>query len=483
MNVVLRGIRVVDPSTGMDRQGCDVWVRDGRLVAIERRLEAPGAVVLDCRRRSSPLLVAPAFVDLHAHLRDPGMPDAETVESGAAAAARGGFAQVVAMANTRPPIDNPRAVGRARAKAGRQVVHILPAAALTVGLRGEELVDIPGCAAAGAACFSDDGRNAFPRRLLVEGLWKAAEVGRAVFVHPEDEQAIAAANPGVPSVVRCPLRPATAEVAAVEAAIQALASAGRGRLHLQHLSCAASLEPLQRAKEMGLEVTAEVTPHHLAMWLPMAEEPDPPALRKVNPPLRTQRDREALIQALREGLVDAVATDHAPHPKEAKDGEYADAAPGMVGLETAFAVCATFGGMGGDWLPVLVERLTTGPWRAAGEASGVRRPALGIGEPATLVLLDPEAEWQIGADEWASRSRNTPLWGVSVRGRVLLTLVDGQVAYCAEPLRSTPLGEALGVAARVSSGRADDGGDGVRGEAVPVAGAPRVFDAGSNPRG
>lgn len=451
MNVVLRGLRVVDPAAALDLPHADVWIRDGVLVAVDRRVEAPGATVCDLHR-ASPLVLCPGFVDLHAHLRDPGAPEAETMASGAAAAAAGGFAQVVAMANTRPPVDTPRAVGRARARAAPLRVRILPAAAVTRGLQGVELVDIAGCAAAGAACFSDDGRNALSRRLLAEALRRAAEVGHVVCVHPEDEAMVAAANPGVPSVVRCPVRPVEAELAAVESAVQALVDAGTGRLHLQHLSAAASLAPVQRARDMGLAVTAEVTPHHLAMWLPLAEEPDPVALRKVNPPLRSQRDREAMVQALRSGLIDVVATDHAPHPPSAKAGEYADAAPGMTGLETALAVCLTYGGMGGAWLPVLVERLTAGPWRVLGEAAGLRPPTLARGEPATVVVVDPDAEWVVGADPWHSRSRNTPLLGLRVRGRVVLTMVDGAVVHLVDPTGDGRLAAALDEATPATSG-------------------------------
>jgi dihydroorotase len=219
------------------------------------------------------------------------------------------------------------------------------------------------------------------------------------------------------------------ETAAVRSALAALDSAGRGRLHLQHLSAAASVELVRRAREDGMAVTAEVTPHHLAMWLPAAETPDPPALLKVNPPLRTEADRVALIQGLRDGVIDAVATDHAPHRDDQKRGEVGAAAPGMTGLETALATCITIGGMSGDWIPVLLERLTSGPHRVLGGAGEVREPRLRIGELATCVLFDPAAWWTVAADGSHSRSRNTPLWGVSLRGRVLLTIAAGVIAH------------------------------------------------------
>jgi dihydroorotase len=178
-----------------------------------------------------------------------------------------------------------------------------------------------------------------------------------------------------------------------------------------------------------MAVTAEVTPHHLSMWLPFEAEPEPVGLRKVNPPLRSDRDREAMIRALREGLVDAVATDHAPHTVGDKSGSYAEAAPGMIGLETALAACITLGGMGGGWLPTLVERLTAGPYRVLGEAAGFNAPRLQAGEVADCVLFDPDEEWTVGVKQLRSLSRNTPLLNTTLRGRVLLTLVEGRVAY------------------------------------------------------
>ena len=433
MNAVLRGLRIIDPLNHLDVRDRDVWIRDGRLIAIDRAIETVYAELVDLTpaEGAEQLVLAPTFVDLHAHLRDPGETDKETLASGAEAAAAGGFGQVVAMANTRPPVDTPERVEDLLTRAQSAPVRIAVAAAMSHELGGAELVDVAGCAAAGAACISDDGRNAAPPELLATALEQAADAGRAVLVHPEDEAMVAAANPGIASVVRGPERPAEAETAAVDAAIGALRRAGRGRLHLQHLSAAGSLAALRAARSAGLAVTAEVTPHHLAMWLPFATEPDPPALRKVNPPLRHQADRDALVRALREGLIDAVATDHAPHRVSDKSGDYADAAPGMIGLETALATCITLGGMGGEWLGALVERLTAGPWHVLGEASGLRRPVLERGGLLNCTLFDPAAEWTVAAAALRSRSRNTPLLGATLRGRVLLTAVDGDVVHLA----------------------------------------------------
>lgn len=431
MNCILRGVRVIDPRAGLDAAGQDVWLSEGRIIAIYRHIDEGTVPVVDLTPPPGrpPCILAPAFIDLHAHLREPGAEHSETVQSGAAAAAAGGFGQVLAMANTEPAVDTPERVERARQRAADAPVRVLVAAAVSRDLAGRTAVDVNGCAAAGAVAFSDDGRNAASPELLREVIQRAADRGLPVLVHPEDESMIDAADD---RVTRCPERPAAVEVSAVRTAIGALRAAGRGRLHLQHLSAAGSIELLRQAREDGLAVTAEVTPHHLAMWLPTAFTPDPPALLKVNPPLRTEHDRLAAVQALRDGIIDAVATDHAPHAMTEKLGDVVAAAPGMIGLETALATCITLGAMDGDWIPVLLERLTAGPHRVLGDVAGSREPRLRIDGSATFTLFDPAAEWVVGAENPRSHSRNTPLWGTRLRGRVLLTVVEGRIAHSDE---------------------------------------------------
>jgi dihydroorotase len=440
MNCILRGVRVIDPSTGVDLPGQDVWLSEGRIIAMYRRIDEGTVPVVDLTRApgQSPCILAPGLIDLHVHLREPGDEAAETVLSGARAAAAGGFTRVVTMANTDPPVDTPERVEQARSRAAAAPIEVMVVAAATNALAGAEMVDVAGCARAGAVAFSDDGRNAAPVALLTELLRRAADVSRAVLLHAEDEAMIAARNPGRSPLTRAADRPPEAEVSAVRAALEALAAAGRGHLHLQHLSTAASVELVRRAQSDGMAVTAEVTPHHLAMWLPAAAPPDPPALLKVNPPLRGERDRDALIQALRDGVIGAVATDHAPHRMEQKRGDVAAAAPGMIGLETALATCITLGGMHGDWIPVLLERMTTGPHRVLGPAAQGREPRLRVGEAATCVLFDPAAEWTVGESAGFSHSHNTPLRGTRLRGRVLLTMSDGAIVHHDESLLPWP---------------------------------------------
>jgi len=431
VNCILRGVRVIDPLARRDATGEDVWLSEGRIIAIYKHMGEGNLPVIDLTPPpgGTPVILCPGFIDLHTHLREPGDEGAETLHSGSQAAAAGGFTHVLAMANTVPPIDSPERVKEATFRAVASSVQVLTGCALTTGLQGDELVDMEACAAAGAAAFSDDGRNSCSPRLLSEAIGRAASIGRPVLIHPEDEEIIAQANRVQGSVQRCALRPVEAETRAVDFALRALVHAGRGHVHLQHLSAAASVELLRRAKEGGANVTAEATPHHLGMWLPFAAEPQPPGLLKVNPPLRTDQDREALIQALREGVIDAVATDHAPHRVEEKALPYEQAAPGMIGLELALAVCITLGGMDGDWIPTLVDRLTIGPYRVLGHSSGIRAPRLRIGEAATCVLFDPAAEWTVEPAHLRSASQNTPLLGARLRGRVLMTLVDGALVH------------------------------------------------------
>ncbi|MGD0834308.1 MAG: dihydroorotase [Candidatus Dormibacteria bacterium] len=431
MNCILRGVRVIDPLAHHDAPGQDVWLSEGRIIAIYKHMGEGSLPVIDLTPPpgAPPVILCPGFIDLHTHLREPGDEGAETLHSGSQAAAAGGFTQVLAMANTVPPVDSPERVKEAGFRAVAASVQVLTGCALTRGLRGEELVDMEECAAAGAAAFTDDGRNACSPRLLSEAIVRAAELRRPILVHPEDEEFLAQINNVQGPVQRCPVRPVEAETRAVNYALRALAHAETGHVHLQHISAAASVELIRRAKEGGANVTAEVTPHHLGMWLPFASEPDPPGLLKVNPPLRSDVDRAALVQALRDGVIDAVATDHAPHRVEEKTLPYPAAAPGMIGLELALATCLTLGGMGGDWIPTLIERLTIGPYRVLGAASGVREPRLRIGEAATCVLFDPAAEWTVEPLHLRSGSQNTPLLGSRLTGRVLMTLVDGALIH------------------------------------------------------
>lgn len=433
VRLLLRGVRVIDPAARLDAHGRDVCIEDGRVAGLDGWPSGHAPVIDLTPAPGEPeCVLCPGFIDLHAHLREPGGGAAETVLSGAAAAAAGGFTTVVAMANTKPPIDTPRRVRAAIARNDAAPIPVLQVAALTDGLQGQRLTDIAGCAAAGAVAIGDDGRNAASADVLERGIRAAAAASRPVWVHPEDENAIAR---DVDDRTPLPLRsnrPPEVEVRAVDSAIDALRRAGCGRLHLQHLSTAGAVELLRRARDEGLPVTAEVTPHHLTMTRSAMAADDP--LRKVNPPLREQEDVDAIRYALADGVIDAVATDHAPHTAAQKRRGYENAAPGMIGFETALPLCLSAGGFAGALLPHLVASLTIGPCRVLGPDAPLRAPRIAVGEPATITLFDPAAEWTVSGETLHSRSSNTPLAGTRVRGRVLLTMASGRIVH-AEPAR------------------------------------------------
>ena len=286
MNCILRGVRVIDPLARRDADGQDVWLSEGRIIAIYKHMGEGNLPVIDLTPPAggTPVILCPGFIDIHTHLREPGDEGAETLHSGSQAAAAGGFTQVVAMANTVPPIDSPERVKEATFRAVAASVQVLTGCALTKGLQGEELVDMEACAAAGAAAFSDDGRNAFSPRLLSEAIGRGAALGRPVLIHPEDEEIIAQVNKVQGPVQRCSLRPVEAETRAVDYALRALAHAAKGHVHLQHVSAAASVEMLRRAKEGGANVTAEATPRPPRHVAPLRHRAPPARAAQGQPP-------------------------------------------------------------------------------------------------------------------------------------------------------------------------------------------------------
>ena len=390
-------------------------------------------------------LVVPGFIDLHVHLREPGFEDSETIASGARAALRGGFTTVCAMPNTEPAIDSPGLIAElvARAKAAN-AARVLPVATITRGRKGKELADLVELAAAGAVAFSDDGSPVDDARLFRSALEYARAADRPVLEHPQDlalsargvmHEGRVSADLGLPGI------PAAAEEAAIARDL-ALAKLSGARLHLQHVSTARSVELIRRAKADGLAVTCEVTPHHLALtdaWVAgdrtVAWEgrPSPRATpfdasTKVNPPLRTEGDVRALWDALADGTIDAIATDHAPHASVKKDVEYDLAAFGISGLETALPLL--LGGVDAGWaaLDTVIAALTTGPARV-----------LGIDVPDDdWTVVDRAATWIVTAAGLASKGKNTPLLGRELRGRVVMSVVGGDVRYEGD-LRAAPL--------------------------------------------
>ena len=422
VNVVIRGARVLDPGEGIDAT-LDVRIDNGVIAAIAESVDANEHRVID----AAGLVLAPAFVDPHVHLRTPGREDEETIASGTSAAAAGGYCAIFAMPNTDPVLDSAAALGALIETAGREAeVPVGFLAAITRGQGGKELTEMAELADAGAAAFSDDGVPVVSAGLMRRALQYASITGRPLALHCEEpslshgghvhEGAVAAelGFSGYPSV---------AESVMVERDL-ALAAYEDQRIHLLHLSAAESVAALRRARDEGVHATAEVTPHHLVLTDEAVRSLD--ANVKMNPPLRAERDRLALLDALRDGTVEAIATDHAPHARHEKEVPFEAAPFGVTGLETAFAVLYTRLVQPGLLpLATLLERMSAGPARVF----GIARPRVAVGAKADVVLLDLGREWQVREESFRSRSRNSWLLGETLNGAVALTVAGGAVAF------------------------------------------------------
>ena len=414
----IHGARVLDPARGIDER-LDLDVEDGRIVALGR--ENPG--IPDEIVEGEGLWLAPGFVDLHVHLREPGHEYKEDISSGTRAAAAGGFTTVCCMANT-DPVNDCVAVtefiqGRAR-EAGRVRVEIVAAA--TVALRGEVMTEMAQLVEAGVVAFSDDGAVLMNAAVMRRVLEYARGVGRPVVAHCEDLNLRGAAvvHEG-PQSTRSglPAAPAEAESVMVARDLE-LARLTGAHLHIAHVSAARSVELIREAREAGVRVTAEVTPHHLLLTDEVTRTYDPNT--KMAPPLRSARDREALRDGLADGTLDCVATDHAPHASHEKDVEYTVAPFGVVGLETALPVVLEL--VRQDRLSAIdaIACLSTRPARVFGFRAG----SLETGAPADLVLIDPDALWKVTPEALLSRSKNSAFLGRELRGRVVRTFVGGR---------------------------------------------------------
>ena len=421
--VVLRSGRVIDPASNFDAVA-DVVLKDGLVASVGRSGGVPdGAEVLD----ATGLVVAPGFVDLHVHLREPGREDAETVATGARAAVAGGFTTVCAMPNTDPVCDNQAAVGFVLKQAREaDLARVHPIGAVSLGQQGEQLTEFGEMVAAGAVAFSDDGKPVATAHLMRTALEYALTFGVPVIDHCEDRSLTsgAAMHEGLVSS-RLGLKgwPRSAEDIIVARDI-ALAEFTGGHIHLAHMSTAGSVRLIREAKARSVRVTAEVTPHHLSLTDVCCEGYDTSA--KMNPPLREAADVAACREALADGTIDCIATDHAPHPYDAKDQEFDNAPFGVVGLETALGVAMVdLVDAGVLTLPRLVRCLTSQPAGIAHLAAG----SLKRGAPADVVVFDPGAEWVVDPTRFYSKSRNTPFAGRRLKGLVRWTLVGGRLVH------------------------------------------------------
>jgi dihydroorotase len=415
MILLIRNGRVVDPAASVDGVQ-DVLIAEGVIERVGPRLPPPpGAEVLDATGR----VVCPGFIDMHVHLREPGHEYKETIASGTRAAAAGGFTAVCCMANTNPVNDNGAVTDYIRAKARVEgVVRVYPIGAVTRGLRGEELAELAELAEAGCVAFSDDGRCVMNAALYRRAMEYTLPFGVPVISHAEDHTLSqdAAMHEGVVSTeLGLPGEPAAAE----EVMVAELTGA---RVHIAHISTAGAVRLVRDAKARGVRVSAEVTPHHLLLTEDAVRSFDPNT--KMKPPLRTKRDAEALLEALADGTIDCVATDHAPHATAETEGEYDRAANGILGLETAVSLLLDRLVRPGLLpLPTLVARLSRDPARLLGLPGGGLAP----GSPADLTILDLEASVTVDPRRFRSRSRNTPFGGWTLRGAPWRTVVAGAV--------------------------------------------------------
>lgn len=417
MELLLKNGTIVD---GQGKREADIWIRDGKVAEVGKNLVRPGQVV-DLAGK----LVLPGLVDMHVHLRDPGQEGKETIATGTAAAAKGGFTTVCAMPNTTPAVDSPLLVELILARANNHGwVRVLPVGAITKGREGKELAELGLMHQAGAVAFSDDGDWVADSGVMHNAMRYGAQWDLLLISHPEDPSLSTngVMNAG-PLADRLGLAgaDAVAEVAAVERDIT-LAEATGCRVHLTHLSTAGAVAAVRRAKERGVRVTADVTPHHLLLTEKECDQYN--TLAKVNPPLRTDADREALLAGLLDGTIDAIATDHAPHKDEEKATTFDDAPPGIVGLETAWPLLFKHLVQAGLMsLELLVEKLTSAPRGILGCPELIIAPD----QPADIAVIDPVAQAVVDRQLLAGKGRNTPFLGWEVAGLPVMTIVAGNI--------------------------------------------------------
>ncbi|MGZ4814748.1 MAG: dihydroorotase [Terriglobales bacterium] len=423
-SVLIHGGRLIDPASGID-ETVDVLLSNGKVTAINP--DNKQAASADETFNAKGLVVAPGFIDLHVHLREPGQSYKETIATGTAAAAAGGFTSVCAMPNTNPVNDSAEITAWMRSPERRAVVNVFPIAAATLGSKGETPSDYRALHKAGAVAVTDDGKPILEDRIMLEALKSAAKVRIPVIQHAEDTRltAGAAMNYG-PTSFRLGLRgmPVKAESGIVERDID-LAKKTRAHLHVAHLSTAAALDAVRKARKSGVRVTCEVTPHHFTLIDENVGEYD--TNYKMNPPLRNAVDRDAMIRGLEDGTIDCIATDHAPHARHEKEVEFDKAAFGIMGLETALALAITVLSKERDMtLNRIVELLSTNPAKVIGLR---HRGTLAKGAHADVTIFDPKAKWTYEVKKSKSKSRNTPFDGCDFYGRLVATIVGGRFVY------------------------------------------------------
>jgi dihydroorotase len=428
-SLLIRGGRIIDPSQEIDKTA-DLLIKDGKVLWLgEGNPPEEDYAILNAEG----LIVCPGFIDLHCHLRQPGYEEKETIASGTWAAARGGFTTVCCMPNTNPPLDNGDMLNYVRTVAAREgIIRVFPIGCVTVGRKGEELADLNEMEMNGAVAFSDDGSPVSRPEIMRQALEYSRDFSRPIIDHCEDTSLTKGGhiNEGVVSLeMGLHGMPAKAEELIVKRDID-LAKETGGHVHIAHVSTETSVDLIRNAKEEGVHVTAEVTPHHLTLT-----EEDVlkyGTLAKVNPPLRTKQDTIALLRALNDSVIDIVATDHAPHTRADKDCEFTQAAFGISGLETALGSLAGLILKSELSLNNMIAALTVGPAHVLGYA---KLGTLETGAPADICIFDLHKEWTVDVEKFASKGKNTPLAGRTLKGKVMATIYMGRPVYMEEGMR------------------------------------------------
>ncbi len=422
MLTLIKNGYVLDPANQIDGN-YDILIKEDRVLKVERDIDVSADKIID----ATDMYVMPGFIDLHVHLREPGFEYKETIKTGSRAAASGGFTTVCPMPNTNPVIDNKEIVEKFNKKVDEvSLVNVLPVGSVTIGQKGEDLADIKGMVEAGIVAISEDGKSVMNTATYREGMLAAKEAGILVFAHCEDKDLVAdgvinegdkAKELGLPGISN-----------AVEDIIAArdvfLAKDTGAKLHLCHCSTRDSVIITKQAKADGLPVTAEVCPHHFI--LTDSDIPSDDANYKMNPPLRSKEDVEALIKGLKDNIIDVIATDHAPHSLEEKVKSFMEAPFGIVGLETAFALTMTHLVKPGHLTAMqMVEKMSYNPAKIL----GIDRGSLQVGKIADIVIADPDEEYEIDAKRFYSKGKNTPFHGAKVVGKIKTTLLAGEVVF------------------------------------------------------
>jgi dihydroorotase len=429
-SLLIKNGRVIDPASNIDAE-MDILLRDGKVTEVARKGKTRGSAEEKFDARG--MIVAPGFIDMHVHLREPGQAHKETIASGTRAAAAGGFTSVCAMPNTAPVNDSAEITAWMQSPERGAVVNVFPIAAATVGSKGQRLTDFRALQKAGAVAVTDDGRPILEDEVMREVLRSAAQVGLPVIQHAEDTRMTAGCsmNAGA-TAFRLGLRgmPEQAESKIVERDIK-LAAVTKARLHVAHISTAGALKAVRKAKRERLAVSCEITPHHFTLIDQDTEAKDPLGMYdsrfKMNPPLRSAADREAMLAALVDGAIDAIATDHAPHAASEKNAEFDHAPFGITGLETALGLAITkLHREKRVSLRHIVELLATNPARLLNLRG---RGSLAVGSHADVTIFDPAKRWIYEADKSLSKSKNSPFGGWQLYGRTVATVVSGNIVY------------------------------------------------------